>query len=68
MPPNIAILIAMLASVTVSIGELTRGTLRLMFFVSFVERSTESTLKLIWPGRMMISAYDQMIANVLLLL
>ena len=52
-PPKSAIWMAMLASVTVSMGEETKGALRAIRFVHSVRRFTSSAPKVMWPGRMM---------------
>jgi hypothetical protein len=41
----------------VSIGEETIGVRMVMFFVSFVCRSTSVAAKLMWPGWKMTSSY-----------
>ncbi|PKI34779.1 hypothetical protein CRG98_044830 [Punica granatum] len=56
MPPSAAMARAMEDSVTVSMGEDTQGMEREMLRVSFVERSTLSTGKPMYPGRKMTSS------------
>lgn len=56
MPPRTAMARAIEDSVTVSIGEDTQGVEREMLRVSFVERSTLSTGKPMYPGRKMTSS------------
>ncbi len=56
-PPCSAIMMAMLLSVTVSMGELMNGTLRAIFLVKRVVSCTSSTPKLMCPGRRMMSSY-----------
>ena len=52
-----AIAIAISDSVTVSIGEDTRGALRLIFLVIAELRSTSSAVKSMKPGKMMKSLH-----------
>ena len=56
MPPTAAMAMAMLASVTVSIGEETRGVRSLMLRVMWDEMSTWWAPKLMWPGKKMTSS------------
>mmetsp|Transcript_89431 Transcript_89431/g.213645 ORF Transcript_89431/g.213645 Transcript_89431/m.213645 type:complete len:241 (-) Transcript_89431:215-937(-) len=56
MPPSKAIAIAMLDSVTVSIGLDTMGVLKLILRVKRVDKHTSCTPKLMWPGKQMRSS------------
>jgi len=52
-PPYSAMWIAICDSVTVSIGEETKGRCSLTFLVTYVSRVTSWASKVMWPGRMM---------------
>mmetsp|Transcript_14011 Transcript_14011/g.26180 ORF Transcript_14011/g.26180 Transcript_14011/m.26180 type:complete len:241 (-) Transcript_14011:197-919(-) len=56
MPPSSAIAMAMLDSVTVSMGLETMGVFRAIFFVKRDESATSCTPKLMWPGRQIRSS------------
>ena len=48
---------AILASVTVSMGDETNGSWSLIFLVRFVEMSTSLSPNAMWPGIMIRSSY-----------
>ena len=48
---------AIVASVTVSMGDETNGSWSLIFLVRFVEMSTSLSPKSMWPGIMIRSSY-----------
>ena len=56
-PPCRAIAAAIFPPVTVSIGEDTTGTLRVIPLVSFVSRLTSCAAKSMWPGWKIMSSY-----------
>lgn len=57
MPPSSAMWIAISASVTVSIGDDTRGSFRLIFFVSLLSSDTAEDGKSMRPGSSRKSLY-----------